>query len=134
MDPRLAQYRSGIARVILENPAIITPLRRALANDDFGGQARTGALEEQTQARVKLAHESSSIPKNSETPAGLDTALSMYVLTDYRAPLLEGDEFSAEGEHWTVGPINTLRFLGCVYATEAPLTKRTPVPIPAEEP
>jgi hypothetical protein len=118
------QLRTGIAALIAEDPTIVTPTRKPLVDNGFGSQVRAGTAVPQEKARVLLSHESSMVPATKETPAGLGSNLSMYVLTDYHAPLLEGDEFSALGASWTVGPINTLRYLGYAYATEALLTKR----------
>jgi hypothetical protein len=125
------QLRDGTYRQIAENPTIITPYRRPLVSDDFGGLAPdpTGTLTAQPLARVRLSHESSSVPANRPMPSGLDTNLSLYVLTDYHAPLQDGDVFNAEGRGWKVGPINTLKIEGYTYATEAPITPADTVPI-----
>jgi hypothetical protein len=125
MDARLRQLREGIAMLIAEDPSIIGISRKPMKDNGMGGQVEDPYGTPTTfKARVLLSHESSSVPENKETPVGLGTNLSMYVLTDHTAPLLEGDTFAALGSSWTVGPLNTLRYLGYVYATEAALTKR----------
>jgi hypothetical protein len=129
------QLRDGIYRQIMENPTVITISRRPLVDDGFGGLVEDpSGIPIITRARVRLSHESSSVPTNRPTPAGLDTNLSLYVLADYRTPLQEGDVFNAEGRGWKVGPINTLKCEGRVYATEAPLTPAdtAPVTIPTD--
>ncbi len=125
MTAALRQLRDGIKAHIAEQPTVITPMRRALEANDFGGFSRTGAESAQPKARVRLQHESGSVQSNTVVPSGLDTNLSLYVLTDHRAPLLEGDTFGALGFTWTVGPINSFSRHGGVYKTEAPLVKGT---------
>jgi hypothetical protein len=129
MTAALLQLRAGIKAHIAEDPTVIIPMRCPLVSDGFGGQVRIGPAEAQGKARVRLQHESGSVQTNGVRPSGLDTDLSLYVLTDHRSPLEEGDSFDALGHIWTVGPINGFRRHGGLYKTEAPLTKGTAVPI-----
>jgi hypothetical protein len=129
MNAALRQLRVGIRCHIFEASTVITPMRRALVDDGFGGQIPSGTASAQPKARVRLQHESGSVQSNTVKPAGLDTNLSLYVLTDHRAPLEEGDTFSALGYTWTVGPVNSFSRHGGVYKTEAPLVKGSAVPV-----
>jgi hypothetical protein len=127
MTPALRQLRDGTKAHIAESPSVIIPMRMPLIDDGFGGKVRSGTPAAQPKARVRLAHESGSVQKDGNTPTGLGTSLSMYVLTDYSCPLLEEDTFVAEGEYWRVGAINIFRRRGGIYKTEAPLIRTTPL-------
>lgn len=129
VTPALAQLRAGIRAHIAEDPTVITPMRCPLIDNGFGGQVPSGTPEAQPKARVRLQHESGSVQSNSVKPSGLDTNLSLYVLTDHSAPLEEGDIFEALGNTWTVGPVNSFSRHGGVYKTEAPLYKGTVVSV-----
>jgi hypothetical protein len=104
-------------------------MRCPLVSDGFGGTVRSGTTVAQAKARVRLQHESGSVQSNRVGPAGLDTNLSLYVLTDHRAPLEEGDTFEALGFTWTVGSVNSFSRHGGIYKTEAPLVKGSAVPV-----
>jgi hypothetical protein len=129
MTPALRQLRDAIKAHVAEAPLIITPMRRALADNGFGGQVPNGNPAAQAKARVRLQHESGSVQRNGVKASGLDTNLSLYVLTDHRAPLEEDDTFEALGWTWTVGPVNPFYREGGIYKTEAPLSKGSAVPI-----
>jgi hypothetical protein len=129
MTPELEQLRAGVRAHILESPTVITPIRMPLVDDGFGGQTRSGTPEVQPKARVRIQHESGSVQSNRVGPSGLDTNLSLFVLTDHRAPLEEGDTFEALGFTWTVGALNPFARHHGLYKTEAPLSKGTPVPV-----
>lgn len=115
--------RASTLKKIAENPIVITPERRALASDGFGGQVRTGSLVKQSPARVRLMRASGSVPQPSVTPAGLGSSESTYALTSHAAPLLDGDEFDACGYRWKVGPVSSLSYGGKLYGTEAQLER-----------
>jgi hypothetical protein len=124
MTPALRQLRDGIASHIAESPSVITISRYPLIDNGFGQMVKdTASIPYVFKSRVRIQHESGGVPKNSVTPAGLGTSMSMYVLTDHRSPLEEGDTFEAEGETWTAGPVNKFRKHGGIYKTEAPLIK-----------
>jgi|GEM_PF-2727191 len=131
MNAQLRQLRDGTRAHIAEFSTIITPMRYPLAADGFGGMApdTSATPVAQPKARVRLQHESGSVPTNSVKPSGLDTNLSLYVLTDYSAPLIEGDFFEALGFTWTVGPVNPFPATGSLYKTEAPLVKGSAVSV-----
>jgi hypothetical protein len=125
MNPMLQQLRAGTKAHIAESPSTITVSRYPLKVDDFGKilpdtDAPPVSFD---RVRVRLSRESGLVKRNGETPAGIGTSLSAYVLTDHAAPLKEGDVFTAEGETWTVGPVNTFRRFGGIYKTEAPLVR-----------
>lgn len=123
------QLRMATARQIAENPTVITPMRRALVSDGYGGWVRSGSASAQPRARGRLVLEGSSVPRTAEVPTGLDTALSAYFLTDYRAPLMKEDFFMLDGFIWTAGEPNLLTCGGRLYSTEVPLKRSTPVPV-----
>ena len=116
-DQRVKQLRDGVIDMIKDNPVVVTISRKS-ATDPY-------ATTVITKARIRLSHESSSVQSNQVGQVGLSTNLSMYALTDYKAPLVEGDEITANSETWTVGAINTFRFCGYIYATEAPVVRRS---------
>jgi hypothetical protein len=121
---RVKQLRDGVQQLILENPTMLTVKRYPLKDNGMGQMIPDmESVPYVFVARVRLSHESSSIARNSSTPAGSGTSLSMYVLTDFSAPLQEGDCIDALGEHWTVGPVNVMRYLMRIHSTEAPLVK-----------
>jgi hypothetical protein len=125
----LRQLRDAQKRHIADDPTNVTPMRCQLVSDGMGGQVRSGTAEARPAVRVRLAHESGSVQAVSVGPAGLDTNLSLFVETDYRAPLLEGDTFDAFGFTWTVGVVNYFRKGSQVYKTEAPLVKGSAVAV-----
>ena len=128
MTPALRQLRDGIRAHIAEDPTIVKVNHYPLIDDGYGNMVPdTTGTPEEVKARVRLQHESSGVQANQIGPSGLDTNLSLYVLTDHRAPLLEGDQFSALGFTWTVGPVNEFRRHGGMYKTEAPLSKGSAV-------
>jgi hypothetical protein len=129
MNPVLRQLRDGVTAHIAEDPTVITPYRCALIDDGFGGFVRSGNAAAQAKARVRIQHESGGVQANGAKPAGLDTNLSLYILTDYHLPLLEGDTFSNLGFTWTVGPVNSFSRHGGIYKSEAPLVKGLAVPV-----
>ncbi len=125
----LNQLRFAVAAQIAEDPSVVVPMRRALVLDAYGAWQPTGPFQAQPAARIRLQDESSSVPKNAETPVGLDTALSKFALTDYRQPLVDGDVLSAKGARWVVGPVTPSWYDGRIVKTEAPLQCVTPVPV-----
>lgn len=129
MSPAIQQLRDGVAAHIAQSPTIIIPMRMPLIDDGFGGQVPSGTPSAQTRARVRIQHESSGVQKDAVVASGLDTSLSLYVLTDYNAPLQEGDTFAYLGFTWTVGVVNPFYWNGYLYKTEAPLVKGTAVPV-----
>jgi hypothetical protein len=129
----LRQLREGVKVHIAEQPTIIIPMRKPLVSDGFSGVIRSGTAEAQDACRVRLQHESGSVQKDSIGPTGLDTNLTLYVLTDYTCPLEEEDEFEALGSTWRVGVVNQLRRNGGVYKSEAPLIRGTSVGVTIPE-
>jgi len=129
MTAALHQLRDGIRAHIAEDPTIVTPMRCPIVGDGFGGQAPSGTPEAQQAARIRIQHERGAVQSNAVGPAGLDTSLSLYALTDHRTPLAQGDTFTAFGSSWTVGPVNVFRRHGGIYKTEAPLVRGTAVPV-----
>ena len=129
----LRQLREGVKAHISEQPTVITPMRKPLVSDGFGGVIRSGTAEAQDACRVRLQHESGSVQKDSVGPTGLDTNLTLYVLTDYRAPLEEEDEFEALGSTWRVGVVNAFARHGGIYKTEAALIRGTSVGVTVPE-
>ena len=131
MNAQLQQLRDGIREHIAEDPTVITPMRYPLVADGFGGSSldTTAAPTAQPKARVRLQHEAGSVQTNTAKPSGLDTNLSLYVLTDHASPLKEGDFFEALGFTWTIGPVNPFYRYKGLYKTEAPLIKGSEVAV-----
>jgi hypothetical protein len=129
LNAKLQQLRDGVASHIAEEPTVITPMRQSLVDDGYGGTMPSGTAEAQPKARVRIQHEKGAVQGNNVGPSGLDTNLSLYILTDHRAPLLEGDTFAWDGFTWTVGPVNAFRQFGGTYKTEAPLYKGSAVAV-----
>jgi hypothetical protein len=129
MTSRLAQLRAARRDVIRIDPVIITPLRPALVDDGFGGFMPSGDPVARSSIRVRISHESASVQGNGQTPAGLDTSLSYFLIADYAADLAEKDTFAWDGHYWTVGPVNAFRIDGAVFGYEAPITRGTEVPV-----
>jgi len=100
-----------------------------LVDDGFRGQIEDPfSAPVVTTARFRPSHESSSVPGNLQTSAGLGTNLSLYVRMDYLVPLREGDVFNAKERSWRVGPVNAFKIDGRVYRTKAPLTPADAAP------
>ncbi len=122
MSARVKQLRDGVARLIDQNPTRVTYTRQPMVSNPLGGQvADPFGTPTTAMARVRISHERSGTPANQPVPAGADTSMSLYVLTDYRAPLREGDIITAESRKWRVGPVNVFKHAGQVYKTEAVL-------------
>jgi hypothetical protein len=115
------QLRMSILSIIDMNPSTVRPIRRKLEADGIGGYTRTGIKEEQPPAIVRIASESSGIPGYSVVPAGLASSDSFYVITDFQAPLCEGDEITAEGIKYRVGPVHLKKMMGSVIGSNARL-------------
>lgn len=117
----IRQLRDANSKLIGLDPTVVTPYRRALVADGFGGYARTGTKMAQPRVRVRIASEARGVPGYAITPAGVGPANSFYVITDYRLPLLEGDELISDGKTYRVGPIHEKRMGGEVYGASATL-------------
>jgi hypothetical protein len=141
--------RAGIKAIIDASPIVVTISRRELVDDGFGGQVELESTGQDVQegtvrvlddgeqlvyegedlptvkARVRISQEASSVQKNGPEPAGIGTSFAAYVLTDYAAPLREGDEISAGSNTWRVGPVDVTKEGQHVIFTRAPLTKVT---------
>lgn len=128
MTAELMQLRAGVATHLRESPAVIIPSRRATEPDGFGGEVPTGAPYALPAVRVSVRYESGSVQRAGEEPQGLGTSLSAYVLTDWRAPLREGDLFGHLGETWRVGEVRKFERHGGPYKTESPLFRVGRVP------
>lgn len=123
----LESARAALRAEMMRDGTVVRPMRRALVDNGLGLVKRTGAASVLAPVRVLLARESGSVQGNGQAPAGLGTNLSAFVVTEWTAPLMEGDTFSAEGVWWTVGPVNKLSRFGGVYRVEAPLVRGAPV-------
>jgi hypothetical protein len=123
MNAELAARRLETDSLIGEDSVVITGTRQPTKDNGMGGLVADplGTPVAIGPVRVRIAHESSSVPSTTETPVGLGTNLSCYVITDYGAPLKEGDSIIANGETWIVGPVTPFLYLGRIYKTEAPL-------------
>lgn len=138
--------RQMIAELIKVSPSVVTVYRRTLTDNGVGGMVeladsgvtitdnsldleddgefiRELGTEIGTKARMRISHSAAGVQGNQPTSAGLNTSLSMFVLTDYHAPLLEGDAIYDGAEYWRVGPVNPFLSGRKIYGTEAPLTR-----------
>ena len=119
----LDTLRAGIIATIKASPTVVSIYRRAAVDDGFGGTTTVaGRGSFVGKARVRIYHASGSVQGNAENPAGLSASLSLYALTDYHAPLAEGDAITDDSSWWAVGPVNELKDGTRVFATEAPLS------------
>jgi hypothetical protein len=115
------QLRMSILSIIIMNPSTVRPIRRKLESDGVGGYTRTGTKEIQPPAIVRIASESSGVPGYSLIPVGIGSSDSFYVITDFKAPLCEGDEIEADGIKYRVGPVHLKKMMGSVIGSNARL-------------
>lgn len=122
-DSLLGTLRDGIKATIARSPTVVSIYRRAEIDDGFGGKTKqAGRGTFIGKARIRISHASGSVQGNAETPAGLSASFSLYALTDYHAPLAEGDSITDGASWWSVGPVNELKEGTRLFATEAPLS------------
>jgi hypothetical protein len=122
MSPELLARRAEALALIDEDPIVVSVSRPATKDNGAGLQIPDpDGIPTISRARIRIAHESASVPGTVETPVGLGTNLARYVITDYSAPLKESDTITEGGGSWIVGEVTPFLYLGRVYKTVAPL-------------
>lgn len=116
----LAQSRRGIRRQIEESPSVIEIDRAEMVSDGFGGMTPTGTVTSH-MVLVRISHEQRGVQAVSAVPAGLDTDLTLWLLAEYDANVLENDTFEFNGRVCRVGRIDPLKKFEGVQAIQAPL-------------
>lgn len=123
------QLREGTIKAIKESPSVVI-VKRNPTKDDGDGNIIIDPFgtPAYSTVRVRISHEKSGTQKLEENNAGLSTNFSLFVLTDWTCPLLEGDSFYKDGNGYRVGPINKNEKFGKIYSSTAPLTEFTDTP------
>lgn len=119
----LNQARESIRQNILSNPSIATWSVAAMIDNGYGEMIPDpSGTATSYKERVRLAHEESGVNTNEETPAGLGTSYTLFVIAAYNSKLTAGITITADGVKYTVGTVDTLRRFGGIIGYQAPLT------------
>jgi hypothetical protein len=123
MKEALKQERDSIKQNILSNPSIVTWATPEMIDNGYGQMIPdpSGSSVDHKE-RVRLSHEKSGVNTNEETPAGLGTSYSLFVLAAYNSKITKGITIMANGSKYNVGTVDTLRKFGGVTGYQAPLT------------
>lgn len=116
----ISQARAGIIAQINANPSRIRFIRQSMVDDGFGGQIPMGDPLKYT-AKVRISHESKSVPQLEPKPVGLGTNLARYILSDYKTLIQEGDRFNYQGTGWEVGVVDPLSYGSEIVGYQAPI-------------
>lgn len=131
MNNRMAlqQAREAIAFHIAQSPETITGERFPLIDNGFGVFVPDPfGTPVQVSDVVRISHEKSGVRPQQESPAGLDTSLSLWVLAPHTVTLIEGETKTARGRMFKVGVVDALEKFGGVQAYQAPLIPAGDVP------
>lgn len=116
----MSQARAGIAAQINANPSRLRFIRLTMVDDGFGGEIPMGDPMKYT-AKVRISHESKSVPQLEQKPVGLGTNLARYILSDYKTLIKEGDRFVYQGTGWEVGVVDPLSYGSEIVGYQAPI-------------
>lgn len=116
----ISQARAGIIAQINANPSRLGFIRLNMVDDGFGGQIPMGDPLKYT-AKVRISHESKSVPQLEPKPVGLGTNLARYILADYKTLIQEGDRFNYQGTGWEVGVVDPLSYGSEIVGYQAPI-------------
>lgn len=116
----ISQARAGIIAQINANPSRLRFIRQSMVDDGFGGQIPMGDPLKYT-AKVRISHESKSVPQLEPKPVGLGTNLARYILADYKTLIQEGDRFNYQGTGWEVGVVDPLSYGSEIVGYQAPI-------------
>lgn len=116
----ISQARAGIIAQINANPSRLSFIRLDMVDDGFGGQIPMGDPLKYT-AKVRISHESKSVPQLEPKPVGLGTNLARYILADYKTLIQEGDRFNYQGTGWEVGVVDPLSYGSEIVGYQAPI-------------
>lgn len=115
-----SQARQGIIAQINANPSRLSFMRLNMVDDGFGGEISMGDPKNYT-AKVRISHESKSVPQLEPKPVGLGTNLARYILADYKTLIKEGDRFTYHGTGWEVGVVDPLSYGSEIVGYQAPI-------------
>lgn len=118
----MSQARDGIRANINANPSKLLFGRRHMVDDGFGGLMPDPlGVPDVYKAKVRISHESKSVPQLEQKPVGLGTNLSRFILADHKTQIHEGDRFVYQGIGWEIGVVDTLSFGSEIIGYQAPL-------------
>lgn len=125
----LAQARMGIAVEIDQSPDVGVVQRIAFVPDGFGGMIAdpTGAFTP-VSVRLRVSHERRGVNEAQPVPAGLDTALSLWILWKHTDNIRQDEAITVRGRLFKVGAIDPLMKFEGVQAYQAPLYPAGDVP------
>lgn len=131
MDNRMAlkQAREAYAFHIAQSPDTVTGARAAMVPGGFGGMVPDPfGTKVPFTVTVRLSHERHGVSQQQETPAGLDTALSLFLQWPWNVTFLENDIITARGRKFKVGPPDALKKFGGIQGWQAPLIPAGEIP------
>lgn len=118
----LRQAQEAIGLHIDQSPETVTFQRAPLVDNGFGVMIPDPfGTPTPVSYRVRISHEEFGVRDQQQSPAGLDTALSLWILAPHTATLIEGEAFTARGRQLKVGVVDALKKFGGVQAYQAPL-------------
>ena len=115
-----SQARQGIVAQINANPEQAQIHTFNMVDDGFGGELPMGDPMKYT-AKVRISHESKSVPQLEPKPVGLGTKSCAFILADYKTLIHEGDRFNYQGTGWEVGVVDTLSYGSEIVGYQAPI-------------
>lgn len=131
MDNRslLKQARKAVDFRIAQSPDVVTVDRVPMIPDGLGGLMPdpTGTIST-VSIRARVSHERQGPIGNSTTPAGLDTALSLYLQWPFDVSLREGETIATRGRKFRLGPPDALVKFGGTIEYQAPMYPAGDVP------
>ncbi len=119
----LKQARGAIKRMIEESPEEITILRKSMVDDGFDGLVINPYGDpEEINIKARLSHEKQFPGNYKNSPAGLSTNLSRFILTDHETVIYDGDSFeSSFGKEYKIGAVDLLIKFNGTIGYQAPL-------------
>ena len=116
----ISQARAGIIAQINANQSRLRFIRQSMVDDGFGGQIPMGDPLKYT-AKVRISHESKSVPQLEPKPVGLWNQSCTLYPADYKTLIQEGDRFNYQGTGWEVGVVDTLSYGSDIVGYQAPI-------------
>jgi len=122
MSELLTQSRTSIKQNILGNPSIATWSTPSYIDNGYGTMIPdpSGTSTDYTE-RVRVSHGKSGVMSNEETPAGLGSSYSLFLLAAYSTKIKAGLVITVNELKYTVGTMDTMRKHGGIIGYQAPL-------------
>lgn len=118
----LKQARTGITKLINENPDTIEIERKPLISDGFEGLVEDPlGVPVSYSYRCRVSHEKLFPGHLDPSPVGFTSSLARYILVEYDVTIYEGDSFDLIGKEYRIGVVDPLVKFDGVIGYQAPL-------------